>query len=223
MQSDAINWGAAILLSLLVHSMMFVHKGAQMGAESAPVLQIPLITRLSFNNPIYGPVLDKPRSIKKKEPVPELRRVKEIEPKKVLAKPVKKKQIIQRTAPVVKNEVVRQLASVPQIQGQQVSHSSEGLLKRERQQYLHKLLSHIESFKFYPRAARKRYIEGEVRISFMLRDDGFYEGLVIDSGQDILVKATRQALESAMPLPVPPPGIDISRQIEFTMAYSLAY
>ena len=222
MQSDTINWSAAILLSLLVHSMMFMSRGAQMGAESAPMLPSPLVTRLSFNNPLDRLVPDKPRPVEKKEPAPELKPVKKIEPEKVLPKPPKKEEIIQQTEPIEKNEAVRQLASAPQVQGQQVSHSTEGLLQYERQQYLHKLLSHIESFKFYPRAARKRYIEGEVRVSFMLRDDGFYEGLVIDSGRGILANAAREAMESAMPLPVPPSNIDISRRIEFTMEYSLA-
>ena len=94
-------------------------------------------------------------------------------------------------------------------------------MERERQQYLHKLLSHIESFKFYPRAARKRLLEGDVKISFLLRDDGCYEQLSIDGRHTLLVNATRDALESAIPLPLPPKDIDISNKIEFVMAYSL--
>ena len=218
MQSDTFNWGAAILLSLLVHSMMFMNRGAQMGVESAPVLQMPLITRLSFNKPSDKPVLDKPRPIKKQR----TRTVEKTETKKVLVKPIKKKPVIQQAEPVEENEAARQLTSLPQVQGQLVSHSSEGLLQRKRQQYLQKLLSHIESFKYYPRAARRRSLEGNVKISFVLRDDGFYEQLMLDGEQTALVKATQQALESAMPLPVPPRNIDMSRQIEFTMAYSLA-
>lgn len=217
MQSDTFNWGAAILLSLLVHSMMFMNRGAQMGVESAPVLQMPLITRLSFNKPSEQPVLDKPSPVKRQKARP----VEKTEIKKILVKPVKKEPIIQRIEPVEINEAVRQLSSLPQVQGQQTSPSEEGLLQRKRQQYLQELLSHIESFKYYPRAARRRSVEGNVKISFLLRDDGFYEQLMLDGEQAVLVKATRQALESAMPLPVPPKNIDMSRQIEFTMAYSL--
>ena len=93
--------------------------------------------------------------------------------------------------------------------------------EQQRQQYLHKLLSHIESFKFYPRAARRRSLQGNVKISFILRDDGYYEQLTLDGGHTALVKAAQQALESAMPLPVPPKDIELSRQIEFSMVYSL--
>lgn len=224
MQADAINWSVAILLSLLVHSIMFIGRGAQMGAENAAVLQAPLITRLSFNKPVDRAVPDEPRLVKKQEPKP----VKKNEPrpvkkKTVKKKPIKKKQVTRRIESVEKTEPVRQIAVLEQVQGQQVSHSSEGLLKRERQQYLHKLLSHIESFKFYPRAARRRSLEGNVKISFILSDDGYCEQLTFDGGHTALVKAARQALESAMPLPVPPKDIDLSRQIEFAMVYSLTH
>ena len=49
MQSEAINWSVAILLSLLVHSLVLMNHGARMGEENAIVLQAPIVTRLSFN------------------------------------------------------------------------------------------------------------------------------------------------------------------------------
>lgn len=211
MQSDTITWGAAVLLSLLAHSMMFVQSGARMGVESASVLQAQKITRLSFTQLADRPVLDEPRLVKTKPPMSVPRRsVKHVAPR---PKPKK---------PVEKYDTVRQLAALPQVKGQQVSQPSDGLLQRERQLYLHKLLSHIESHKFYPRAARKRSMEGDVKISFTLRDDGYYEQLKLDGGRAVLVEAAREALESAKPLPVPPKDINFSRQIELSMVYSLA-
>ena len=61
MQSDAINWSAAILLSLLAHSMILVGAGAQIGEENAIVLQSPVITRLSFNHSLDDTAQDEPR------------------------------------------------------------------------------------------------------------------------------------------------------------------
>ena len=212
MQSDFTIWSAAILLSLLAHSMMFMQSGAQMGVENALAVNEPRITRLSFNQPADRPVLDKPRPPEKKPARP----VKKAEPRLV-----KKEQYIEKTQAVKKTEPTRQLALPPKVQGRQVSHSSEGILQAKRQQYLHKLLSHIESFKFYPRSARRRLEEGEVKISFVLQDDGYYEQLELDGRQAVLVSATREALESARPLPVPPEDLSLSRQIEFIMEYSL--
>lgn len=219
MRSEAFNWSVAIVLSLLVHSMMFIGRGAQMGAENAIALPVPLITRLSFNKPIGNVAPDEPRPVEKQRPKP----VKKVGPRLVVEKPIKDNQVTERTAPVEKIEPVRQITSPAQAQGQQVSHSSDGLLQRKRQQYLHELLSHIESFKFYPRAARRRSLEGNVKISFMLRDDGYCEQPTFDGRHSALAKAARQALESAMPLPVPPEDIEVPRKIEFAMVYSLAH
>lgn len=207
MRSDAVTWSVALLLSLLVHGMMFMQSGARMGAENAPELQTSRVTRLNFNQSSKRPMLDEPRLIK--DPV--IRPVKKIE-----QKPVLEKRKIEHSQPV------EQLSSPPRVKGDQVSDSSNGLLQRERQQYLYELLSHIESYKFYPRAARRRYLEGNVNISFMLRDDGYYEQLTLEGEQSILVEAARNALQSAIPLPVPPKDIGLSRQIEFNMVYSLA-
>lgn len=222
MQANTINWSVAILLSLLVHSVMFMGSGVQMGAENAAVLQAPIITRLSFNNPLEKAVLDEPQPIEKQQAKP----VKKIVAKPVKKKPVKTKQarkepVVRRIEPVEKVEPVRQMATAEPVRGQQVSHSSDGLLQRQRQQYLHELMSHIEAFKFYPRAARRRYLEGTVKISFRVIDDGSCEQLMLDGDHSALVKAARSALESAMPLPAPPEDIVLSEKIEFAMVYSL--
>jgi len=122
---------------------------------------------------------------------------------------------------VEKKEALAQATSPPPVQGRQVSRATDGLLQARRRQYLHELLSHIESYRFYPRAARRRSIQGDVNISFRLRDDGRYEQLELDGNESVLVSAAQQALESAVPLPAPPDGIGLSGRIEFTMAYSL--
>lgn len=217
MQSDAISWALAILLSLLVHGMMFMHSGARLGAQNAPAAEAPHVTRLNFSQIVEKPVLDEPRPIEKQPPKPATKPKPKPKPKPVRA--VKK---IQPPKPVEKIEPVRQTTTPPQVHGREVSKSSDALLQARRQQYLHELLGHIESFKFYPRAARRRSIEGDVKISFVLCNDGRYEQLALDGDENILVKATRQALESAVPLPVPPGDIRLSGPIEFTMAYTLA-
>ena len=219
MRSDAFNWGVAIILSMLAHSMLLMSSGAQMGAKNAVVLQAPLITRLSFNKPLDKTVLDEPRPIKKQQSKP----AKKIELKPVPVKLLKKKQVIQQEKLVDKVEPISQVIPLEQTQGRQVSHSTDGLLQRERQQYLHKLLSHIEAFKFYPRSARMRSLEGDITISFVLRSNGSYEQLMVDGKYTALVKASRQAMESAMPLPAPPKDISVPERIEFDMVYSLTH
>lgn len=219
MQTDTVSWTAAILLSLLVHSAMFLHGGALIGAENAPVSDALLVTRLNFSQPVEVPVPEEPRPVVK----PPLKPVAKIKPKpKPKPRPVRKVRKIPRPEPVKKTEPVMQTVSPREVPARQVTSHSDSLLQARRQQYLHGLLSHIESFKFYPRSARRRSIQGNVRISFLLRDDGGYEQLELDGDETVLVKAARQALESAVPLPSPPGDIRLLDRIEFTMAYSLA-
>lgn len=223
-QSEAINWSVAILLSLLVHSIVLMGSGARMGEEMAIVSQTPIITRLSFNELLDDTVLDEPRPIERQQARPVKKVVAEpVQSKPVETKPTEEKPIIRQTESLEKIEPISQVAVQEHVQGRQVSDSSEKLLQQERQQYLQQLMSHIESFKYYPRAARKRSLEGEVKVSFILLDDGSYEQLSLDGTHSALVKASRVAMESATPLPLPPNDMVIPGQIDFTMSYSLTY
>lgn len=213
MPADYASWGVAILVSMFMHSLIFMQSGARIGAENASVMQAPMITRLNFQMLEAQPVPEEPPPVEKPRPKP----VKKEKPRPV---PVKQKK--PPPVPVEKPEPVVQPVAQPQARGQQVVQPSEGLLQRKRQQYLHELLKHIESHKFYPRAARRRAVEGRVNIVFVLQDDGYYEQLELDGRHKLLVNAARQALEAARPLPVPPVDIGLSRRIEFTIEYSLA-
>jgi periplasmic protein TonB len=228
MQSDAVNWSVAILLSLLVHGMILFGKGARIGEQDAIVLQAPIITRLNFNRHSEEVVPDKPRPVEKQQPQPVKKvAVEPVKAKPVRQKPAEKKQVIrqpessEKIEPVRQAPVQEQMVVQKQVQGRAVSHSSDNLMQQEHQKYLHQLMSHIESFKYYPRSARRRSLEGEVNVSFTILGDGTYKQLSLDGRHSVLVKATRLALESAIPLPVPPRDAALSRQIEFTMSYSL--
>lgn len=217
MYSEHFHWGVAILLSSLLYGAMFMHKGARMGAEVSAVIPAPVITRLTFNqmklNQETLPEIE-PESFKSSSP-PWSQPVKKTSQKPVV---VKKVNLVEKDET---NKPVKQVAAVPQSQGQLVSVSSEKIMQQKREQYLQKLLSHIESYKFYPRAARSRSIEGNVKISFILQDHGNYQQLELNGKPAVLVNAARMALEAAAPFPVPDDDIGFSRQIKFTMVYSL--
>ena len=219
MQSDAINWSVAILLSLLVHSIIIAAGGARTGEENAIVSPASAITRLSFSQSLDDTAQDEPRPVEKPRPAP----IKKVDAEPVLAQPAETKPIIQKHEPAENTEPLRQTAAHQQVKGKPVSHVSEGLLQKERELYLHQLMTHIESFKYYPRSARKRSLEGDVKVSFMLLDDGYYNQLKLDGEHSVLVNATRSAMESAVPLPTPSRDAILPERLEFTMSYSLAH
>lgn len=219
MATDSFNWGASILLSLLLFGVVFMQRGYQLGVDTPSVGAPPLVTHLTFKRPVFNqstesiantpPVTHKTKSRHKPAPI-----------KKTRSEAVVNKN----SYPLMKTEKtepVKQVASRPQPQGQLTNFSSEKFLQQKRALYLHKLLSHIESFKFYPQAARRRGIEGNVKVSFILRDDGGYDQLVLNGERSVLVNATRMALNAALPLPTPDRDLELTRQIEFSMAYTL--
>ena len=79
------------------------------------------------------------------------------------------------------------------------------------------IVSAIERTKNYPRLARERGIEGEVRLRFKINAEGAVEKIEIleSSGSDILDNASVRAVYRAVPLPA------VSGWIEIPMKYVL--
>ena len=94
-------------------------------------------------------------------------------------------------------------------------------LEKQRQEYLQRLLAHIESYKFYPGAARRRSIEGTLDVAFFLDQEGEAYQLTINGGRTVLQRAVRQALNDAQPFPKPPSTLKMNEQIAFSMVYEL--
>jgi len=91
----------------------------------------------------------------------------------------------------------------------------------ERESYLLRLLAHIDNHKFYPRTARRRGVEGEIKVAFYLRKDGSISNLQVTGGSKVLRKAAKQAVQQALSLPPPPESMPLQEQIHFGMVYRL--
>jgi protein TonB len=94
-------------------------------------------------------------------------------------------------------------------------------LENERESYLLRLLTHIDSHKFYPRKARHRGMEGEIQVSFYLLSDGSISDLQVTGGSKLLRMAAKQAVQRALSLPPPPGSMQLQEQIRFGMVYRL--
>ncbi|WP_176958438.1 energy transducer TonB [Mariprofundus sp. KV] len=216
-----VRYGA-IGLSLLLHGALF----ASFGGAPAGIVQPPTqsVTRLSFLTPAVEPVVTpevvpeiKPKEKKIVEPTPEpVKKVVKKKVRKKVAEPVEEvvqEQISEPQPVVVAQPMAVAAAATPQI--------DQGLIKRETERYLTEVMAHIEQHKWYPKAARRRGIEGEVHISFKLLPDGSTHQLVVEDGPTMLVSAARKAVEKALPLPLPPATIDCPLECEFRMRFNL--
>ncbi|MDQ6974079.1 MAG: TonB family protein, partial [Mariprofundaceae bacterium] len=159
----------------------------------------------------------KTKRIKKKRPTPKV--VKKLVPqtvkKKVKAKVIKKsvdvpKAIASSRSATTSNDVVK--LHMP-------AHT-QASLKALKQQYLSHVLLWIQSHKYYPYSARRRHIEGDVQVSFMVDKAGKISELHITGGASVLRASTRQAIEDSLPLPLPAKALS-STYSHFTMVYRL--
>jgi protein TonB len=90
-----------------------------------------------------------------------------------------------------------------------------------RESYLLRLLAHIDAYKFYPRSARRRGLEGEVQVAFHLHADGSISELQVRGGSKLLRQAAKRAVQQALTLPPPPASVRLQEQIRFAMVYRL--
>ncbi|HED34277.1 MAG TPA: TonB family protein [Gammaproteobacteria bacterium] len=124
----------------------------------------------------------------------------------------------------IANELKEQLIAETVVQGDDEKTLAQRQLERrekERLDYIKRLLAHIESYKFYPGAARRRSIEGKLKVKFCLNDKGGPIKLSIEGGRAILQRAVRQALNDAQPFPLPPESMERNQLIAFSMQYRL--
>ncbi|MDH5602074.1 MAG: energy transducer TonB [Gammaproteobacteria bacterium] len=188
-----------LFLSLLVHVALFVqfsNSPFNSGQAQAPVFD----TRISLN---LLPTIKQTEPVKPEPVKPEKQVKKKIEKKKKVVTPPAHEQA---TAPEVSKEVQRQY---------------DNKRMKIRQKYFSTLLTHIESYKFYPRNARRRGIEGSIQITFRLFEDGSIAGLDANGGPTILMRAAKNSVSDALPLPKCPSDVACPMQISFAMQFKL--
>ncbi|MBL4589349.1 MAG: energy transducer TonB [Alphaproteobacteria bacterium] len=114
----------------------------------------------------------------------------------------KEKVTIQKTPRKVvatKEQPLKEIQSV----ASQKATISRGVISIE--DYIQTLSRHINAYKYYPKSALRRQIEGLVTLSFKIDPQGtpYDMSFVTHSGHSILDNAAQQTLRRASPLPLP--------------------
>ncbi|MCW9012155.1 MAG: energy transducer TonB [Gammaproteobacteria bacterium] len=213
-RQEYASWVGGIVFSLALHTSLFLQSGAQLGMEDARPANLPLTTRLNF----YREVKPEPVEIIKPEPAKPKPVPKPKSRPKPKPKPVEPKKITPPEPEPVQQQIIK-----PQPKGQLTNPVDALFLKQQQQVYIQQLLSHIESHKFYPRSARQRGVEGKIKVSFTLQVNGKIKNMQLEGGARVLQEATRQAMQNAVPLPLPPASTPLPRQIQIGIIYSLTH
>ncbi len=207
-----MRWYIAIALSITLHAMLLVRFGGVLASNAAEdhLSDSTMISYLTFE-PVATPLEKMEKATQQKQP-------KHDEVLNDAAAAEKKKetpeQATQQPKPEPKPAAIASKAA-PDAQMQ------DGLIKKETDLYLSQLMAHIEKHKWYPKAARRRGIEGDVSVHFTVLPDGSVEALRVGDSAEVLTKAVRQAVEDASPMPKPPASLHCPLPCQFKMRFSL--
>ncbi|NNJ84038.1 MAG: TonB family protein [Gammaproteobacteria bacterium] len=211
--------GIAMVVSVLMHGLvLFVVSTDVVIRAKAQERKAEQAIRVSFSMP---------RRAIEPESEPESEPVAEIKPKPI-PKPESKPEPKPRPKPKPKPKPRPESKAAPQVKPPPVTQPTVtqppstpaapdlAVLKAA---YVSRLLERIEAHKQYPRAARRRGIQGRIRVSLQVLANGNIKGLRLEGGHKLLRRAARRAIEQALPLP-PPPSEFGSR---FALAYAMEF
>ncbi|MEW6645632.1 MAG: TonB family protein [Pseudomonadota bacterium] len=214
---EGMVWSSAVIVSLLLHLALFWPGAFVLSAEDGKARQQAGVTRLSFR------VAAKPQppapvpEVKPQPKPPEPPKPRPPKPKPVEPRPVKQAVPVEPVAEVEPEpEPVLDSTPVPvEVAGDPQQ------LEQARRNYLGQLLAHIESHKFYPRAARRRGLQGVIQVSFVLHENGRITDLMLEDGHDLLRRAAEEAMQAALPLPLPPRDVPCPLRVNFGIEFKL--
>ena len=212
-----------LLFSILVHAVSMLRLDGLQQSQTPAQSPISHSIEVVLNRITPETVPQQEMKPVRKKPLKRPRPEKKIVAKQNKAEPVKKVEPIPVTEPeLVEEDTPEPEEAMAQAQPQN-QPISQAVLTSEKTRYLQTITAHLEKHKFYPRTARRRHIEGDVRVSFNLLSNGNIENLEILSGHSSLQKATSKSIYSALPMPPRPDSLMAlnTMKIEYSMSYRL--
>ena len=190
-------------------------------------IQKPKVTQKIEPEPIQKPIPKK--AIIQKQIIP-----KEIVEEKVVKQPIVAEQIPEEKTTqesLEHQEIVSQEphaieASTP-LQTAQAIQKSEPLLvdtkalEAKRNLFIEQMRQAIDKNKIYPNSARRRAIEGEVKMSFTLQADGSVRDVQMLLGKSIFEDSAKEAIAKSFPLHVEKELFSFPKEFQITLVYTL--
>ncbi len=186
----------AIIFSILLHgAVVYLVLEESMSADTIMAEQ-PVVTQIRLD------FIPEPEPEQKKEPEPEP------EPEPTPRPQPKPKP---KPKPVVKKQ------PKPQMAQKEIRSGSP----KKRDAYLSALIRKIERNKFYPRPARRRHLQGDIRVSVTVLCNGGISGLRVSGGHKMLQEAAANAVRKASPFTSPPSGVRCPLPVSYSMRFRI--
>ncbi|WP_428739335.1 TonB family protein [Sulfurimonas sp.] len=171
---------------------------------------------------------------KKVQPKKEVKKV-EQKPKKVVKKTKPKpvvKEVVKKEVPkeevveeIVQEEVVEEVVEHEEVVDNQELQRKMQQMKIAKEKELDRFTIHlikkINENKRYPMSARRRGIEGDVAVKFVVMADGGVGDIKVLDGKKIFKKPTFKAIKDSFPVDVSNTLLDLPHEFEIKLVYQL--
>ena len=222
---------ACLIFSIALHAAILIKfKGADapISSQKTPGQTVNIVLTPHHSEPTQTVEKQKPVSelIEKvlPQPSPENQQKTPLITTENTNQPVVRKPLVTKNEEIIEKQLIE-----PETRQEptQTTHTmvDQALLNSLKDAYLQSIAAHLDKHKYYPQSARRRYIEGDVGVSFELLADGQINNLQIHSGHSVLQRATSSSIENALPLP-PRPNTLLAMgamKVEYSMRYSLKH
>jgi periplasmic protein TonB len=210
MNRSDLGWRTiAITISIIVHGIVAYVLIDNAISADVKISDEPLVTQIRLD---FIPPTPEPEKDPEPEPEPEKKSEPEPEPEPTpVPRPIPK--------PKPKPKPVKKIKKHRQEQMQQKEKIAGSLKKRDA--YLSDLIRRIERKKFYPRVARRRNLQGNIRVKLSVRCNGSITNLRVNGGHKLLESAAAKAVRNAAPFPRPPSGIGCPLAINYSMRFKM--
>ncbi|WP_422135215.1 TonB family protein [Endozoicomonas sp. ALD040] len=219
-----------LTLSVVFHTLLLGYSGSSwLTAAKSPGIQIKLVSHqpditpaieknLTATEAMTGSELTKPDSqIENTEHIQSTEKTEQAEKaenKKVITTRAEKKKIQQESANQEENKHRHAKPGEPpvsalnqQTSGEPVEElitSKAGHLEPDEfQKWVAQLQYRINRYKVYPYQAKRRRLEGEVKIKIEINSDGTLEKATVLAGKKAFEASSLKAIERSLPLPTP--------------------
>jgi len=217
------NWllNGLIVFSLGVHVVIFMHMAGICRTDPLTYIEIGL---KNISKPAAR-LIPRPRA--RQKPIYKTPRIKTVNIPKQTIPPVKINQVMTSLPDTLMERIkAPDLPFVPDQSNIGISDFKPGNVSDflTKNDYFDMLRLKIESNKKYPDTARLRYVEGRVRIQFMIAKDGRISDLKIvkPARHNSLNKAALKAVRDSAPFPVPPSNLfKEALKIEITIVFEI--
>jgi len=160
----------------------------------------------------------KPKSKPKKKIVKHIKKKPKILEKKPISKP-----IISKPQPKLqaKPDIIKTTQKIKPQNKEFIKEDKKELIQAQKQQYYQLIRELINQNKIYPKSARRRGVQGSVKVKFSISKYGDLLSINVLNGKKIFYKSVKKAINNTFPV-LPPKGVfKDSFELELKMVYKL--